>query len=59
MREQITQEVVKAAPPVAVATAHKVAGWTLNDALLIATIAYVILQAGYLMWKWYHEWRKK
>jgi hypothetical protein len=45
-------EAAKAAPPVAVVSAGQVLGLTLQDAVYIATLVYVALQAGWLVWKW-------
>lgn len=55
MRQEIAQEAMKATPPVAVALAGHFAGMTLQDWVLIATLVYVVLQAGHLLWKWYRE----
>ena len=55
MKQDLAAEAMKAAPPVAVVTANTVAGMTLNDYVALATIAYVVLQAAYLCWKWYKE----
>ncbi len=59
MKQEITTEAVKAAPPVAVSVAAATDALTLNDWMLIATIGYVLIQAGYLIWKWFREWRRK
>jgi hypothetical protein len=55
MRQEIAQEAVKATPPVAVAGSAWFLGLTLNDIVLLATLAYIGLQAGYLVWKWFRE----
>ncbi|HHW4685703.1 MAG TPA: hypothetical protein ACQGQG_10510 [Xylella sp.] len=44
-----TGAVVKAAPAVSVAF------WTADKLVTLATLAYVILQASYLVWKWRSE----
>lgn len=49
MREATAAEGMKLAPVVAVAA------WTTNDWLIITSIAYVALQAAYLVWKWRKE----
>lgn len=52
MQTEIGAEVAKAAPPATVVAAGAVSGWDLNAAVLWATLAYIGLQAGYLLWKW-------
>jgi uncharacterized membrane protein len=39
---------------VAVATASTFFGFSLNEWVAIATLFYIVLQAGWLIWKWYH-----
>ncbi len=46
----------KLAPPAAVVTATA-SGYTLQDWVGIATLVYLALQAAYLAWKWWREWR--
>lgn len=55
MKTEISVETLKATPPITVTTAALMAPWTLNDAVLVATLVYVVLQAGYLIWKWRKE----
>lgn len=57
MTRDITVAGAKTAPPVAVSLAAHLGALTLNDWLAIATIVYVVLQTGYLVWKWSREWR--
>lgn len=52
MKQDIVQEAVKAVPPVVVSA------WTLNDTVMTATLAYIVLQALYLLWKWFKEWKR-
>lgn len=52
LKTDVTTEAAKLAPPAIVAA------WTLNDVVLLATLAYVALQAAYLIWKWRREYRK-
>jgi hypothetical protein len=59
MRAEIAQESLKATPPVTVTAVTWMSGLTLNDYVLLATLAYVALQAGYLVWKWVREIRSK
>jgi hypothetical protein len=57
MKQEIATEGMKSAPPVAVTAASVVQGVTLNEWVAIATIIYIALQAGYLVWKWFKEFR--
>lgn len=59
MRTEIAQESMKAAPPVAVTTVAFMQGLTLNEVVALATLGYIGLQAGYLLWKWWREWKRK
>jgi hypothetical protein len=56
IKTEAAQQVAKATPAVAGAT---IAGLTLNEWVAIATITYIVLQAGYLLWKWRRELKKK
>lgn len=58
MRTEITSESLKATPPVAVTALTWMHGVTLNDIVLLATLAYIGLQAAYLVWKWVREYRR-
>ncbi len=58
MKAEIAQEGLKATPPVAITAVAWMKGLTLTDAVGIATLAYIALQAGYLIWKWYREFKK-
>lgn len=48
---------MKATPAVAVMTAS-VSGWSVQQWMYAATIGYIVLQAGYLCWKWWSEFRR-
>jgi len=58
-RETIVKTVViegvKATPPVAALAINAAKGWTMTDVAAAVTIAYVLLQAAYLLWKWRNE----
>lgn len=58
MKAEITTEAAKAIPPATVAFVAPLNGWTLNDSVLSATLVYIVLQAGYLIWKWWRESRR-
>jgi hypothetical protein len=50
-KSDITTEVAKATPPVTVAGAT-VAGVQVNDLILWATLAYIVLQIVFLLYRW-------
>lgn len=50
-KADIASEAAKAAPPVTVAGAT-VAGVTINDLILWATLVYLVLQIGFLLYRW-------
>lgn len=52
MNAEVASEAVKAAPPVAVVATSIASGWSINHIVGAATIAYIVLQAGYLVWRW-------
>lgn len=54
----IAVEGAKVSPPVAVIAVSS-QGMTLQDWVLVATLAYIGLQAGWLVWKWYRALRTK
>ena len=53
MVKEIAMEGAKATPPVAVVTTSMASGWTMNDTVMTLTIAYLLLQIGWLLWRWY------
>lgn len=58
MRGDVTQEGLKSAPAVTVTAWAFINGMTLEKWLALTTLVYVVIQAAYLIWKWYREWRK-
>jgi hypothetical protein len=52
-------ESVKSAPPLIVTASSSVGDVTLNQYVAIATLAYIALQAAWLIWKWYRAARTK
>lgn len=50
-KADIAAEAAKAAPPVAV-TGATVVGVTINDLILWATLVYLVLQIGFLLYRW-------
>ncbi|NGR07854.1 hypothetical protein G5B41_09800 [bacterium SGD-2] len=59
MNTEIASEVAKAAPPAAVTTLAAANGWSLNNVIGLATLVYIVLQAGYLIWKWRRDVRRE
>lgn len=49
--QEFLEESIKATPPVTVAGLTFM-GFTLNDLVLIATLVYVVLQVGFLVYRW-------
>ena len=58
MRAEVAQETLKATPPVAVTLWAWLSEATLNEWVLRATLFYIVLQAGYLIFKWVSEIRR-
>lgn len=58
MKTEITAQATYSTPPV-VATGFILLGLTLNEWVAATTIFYVALQAAYLGWKWYGEYKAK
>jgi len=52
-KSDIVSELTRATPPVAITTAVTVGGLTLNEWVALATLLYIVLQSGWLIWKWY------
>jgi hypothetical protein len=59
MKKEIAEEAVKASPPLVVTVGSWLAGLTINEFVGLTTIFYILLQAGYLIWKWTKEYRQK
>lgn len=58
MKAAIAGEGLKAAPPVTVTAWAWMSGLDVNDAVADATLIYIGLQVGYLLWKWVREIKK-
>lgn len=58
LAETATAATLKAAPPVTVAAAV-VSGVTLNTVVVLLTAVYLVVQIGYLVWKWRREAKRK
>jgi hypothetical protein len=59
MKAVVLHEGAKSAPPVVVAGTAWLFGLTLNDWVAIGTLAYLALQGGFLIWRWFREYKKK
>lgn len=59
LNAEIASEAMKAAPPVTVTATAMAAGWNLNNFIGLATLIYIALQAGYLVWKWRRDWKRE
>lgn len=51
-KSDLAAEAVKAAPPITV-TGATLAGVPVNELVLWATLAYLVLQMGFLVYKWW------
>jgi hypothetical protein len=56
MKPDFFSETAKAVPPLAVIAVQKT-GLTLQDWVFIATLLYIALQAGWLVWRWWRAAR--
>jgi hypothetical protein len=58
MKHETVEQTVKAIPAIAGATYSAI---TLNELVMILTAVYIVLQMGFLLYKWYWDWieRKK
>lgn len=54
MKLTFQEEAVKAAPAIGGAI---LSGITLNQCVALATLLYILIQIGYLLWKWHKEAR--
>lgn len=59
MKQEIAHEAAKASPPVAVTAWAWMSGLALTDLVALATLAYVVLQTAYLLWRWSREVRRR
>lgn len=51
--KEILTEGAKSTPPVAVVAHQAANGWTINNTVAALTIVYLLLQIGWLVWRWY------
>jgi len=55
MSPDITTQAAKSAPPVLVSLIAFIAEWSLNNVIGAVTLLYLLLQIGYLLWRWRNE----
>jgi len=55
MNPDITTQAAKSAPPVLVSLIAFIAELSLNNIIGAVTLLYLLLQVGYLLWKWGNE----
>jgi len=55
MNPDITTQAAKSAPPVVVSLIAFAAELSLNNVIGAVTLLYLVLQVGYLIWKWRNE----
>lgn len=51
-KADVIAESIKAIPPASVSLAT-LAGVPLHDIVMLATLVYIVLQAAFLLWKWW------
>lgn len=57
-RQDLIGAVMHATPGAAAGGVFKIAGLPLSDWLVVASLAFVVLQAAYLVWKWRQDYRR-
>ena len=58
-KHDIANAAYQAAPGAGAAAGSRALGLPLSDWLVLASIAFVALQAGYLVWKWRRDSRRE
>jgi hypothetical protein len=59
MKQTVVAEVAKSAPPVSITAWAWLNGIPIDKWVGYATLAYLLLQAAYLVWRWYRETHPK
>lgn len=57
LKQEVAIEGAKSAPPLSVVAADQLGAISVNKYVAMATLVYVIMQAAYLGWKWYKEYK--
>lgn len=50
--KDVVTEGVKATPPLVVVGKSIAEGWTINHTVAVLTIVYLLMQIGWLAWRW-------
>lgn len=58
LKQEIVAQAINSTPSVAFIWCTAILSITINQWLAVFSIAYIILQAAYLIWKWVREVRK-
>ncbi|MDR0215561.1 MAG: hypothetical protein LBJ15_16385 [Comamonas sp.] len=58
-KQDIAGALYQATPGAVTAGGFRLAGLPLSDWLVLASIAFVALQAGYLVWKWRRDYMRE
>lgn len=59
VKEEAASQAVKAIPAFTAAASTMVFGLTINEVLAVCSIAFIGLQAAYLIWKWRREAKRE
>jgi hypothetical protein len=54
---KVAHDASMAAAKVSIPAGAMLLGFTLNEWVAIATLVYIVLQSGYLAWKWARDYR--
>ena len=57
-RQDLANADVHATPGAAATGVFKVWGLPLSEWLVVASLAFIVLQAGYLIWKWRQDYQR-
>lgn len=58
VKQEIAKEAINAAPPVTITGWAWFHGVSVSELVGWATLAYIVLQAAYLVWKWVRQIRR-
>lgn len=58
MKQDLVQQSAAATPPAVVSVVATAQGWSSATWVAVATVGYIVMQAAYLAWKWYREYRR-
>lgn len=52
IKQEVAEQLGKAAPPVAVVTASALSSWTIGDTVGLLTGIYLVIQIAYTAYRW-------